>query len=405
MLFRSALKDVYDTNPEILAAREKVKKTEADLGLAKSGWQPTVGLTGGISRARTKADGMNLKDNYTQKEYGISASQNIFKGFTTSAQIQAAKSLVSVQEANLYATEQNVFMLAIDAYINVLNAKEVLKLNKHNEKVLKEYYDLYVEKEKVGVLTKTDVAQAKARLEGAKYHVIEAQAKYDNSLETFRRIYGKVEDSYQKIDIKNIKVSFPKRVEDAEKTALAKHPAILAMKAQEEAADNNITVSKQTIMPSVDIKASSIKYDDIPVAKGITDSQIGIYLTIPLYDQGITFSKTSKAKAEKAEVQMALSQTRRMVLEKLHQAWNLYQAQVVAIHSAEARVSASKLALSGVRDEQARGRRTVLDVLNAEQEVLDSQVMLTQAEHAKISAFFAVLSGMGELTPEYLELK
>lgn len=400
----TALKNVYESNPQILAEREKVKKTEADLGLARTGWQPTLGATAGIARAKTKVDGLNAKDTYTQKEYGISASQNIFQGFTTTAQIKAAKSALSAQQANLYATEQDVFLSAIDTYIRILNAKEVLKLNKHSEKVLREYYDLYVEKEKVGVLTKTDVAQAKARLEGAKYRVIDAQAQYDNSLETFRRIYGKVEDTYQSIRVEDTKASFPKNIEEAEKMALATHPAIIAMKAQEDAAEENITVSRQTLMPSVDIKASAIKYDDVPVADKMTDGRIGVYLTVPLYDKGITSAKTQKAKAEKSEVQMALAQTQRVVLEKLRQAWNLYQAQTAAIQSAKARVVASKLALSGVRDEQARGRRTVLDVLNAEQELLDSQVMLTQAEHAKTAAYFAVLSGTGQLSAHNLGL-
>lgn len=399
-----ALEDVYRTNPEILAGREKVSQTQADVDLSKTGWQPAIGANAGISRAKTKVNGLHSEDTYTQKEYGITLTQNIFKGFSTTAQIDAAKSILKAEEANLYATEQNVFLSAINAYIDVLNAKEVLKLNKNNEKVLNEYYDLYVEKEKVGVLTKTDVAQAKARLEGAKYRVIDAKAKYDNALETFRRIYGKVEDNYQPIDLKNYENLFPKSIDDAEKQALKNHPAILAANAMYQAADENVTVARQTLMPSVDIKASALKYDDVPVANEMTDSRIGIYLTVPLYDQGATFAKTKKAKAEKSQVQVMITQTERVVLEKLHQAWNLHQAQTSAIRSAESRVSASKLALSGVRDEQQRGRRTVLDVLNAERELLDSKVMLTQAKHAKISAFFAVLSGIGKLTPEHLGL-
>ncbi len=400
----TSLQQVYETNPQILAEREKVNKTAADLDLAKTGWQPTIGATAGIARAKTKVDALNQDDSYTQKEYGISASQNIFHGFSTTAQIKAMKSLLRAQEANLYATEQRVFLSAIDAYIHVLNTQQVLKLNQNNERVLKQYYDLYVEKEKVGVLTKTDVAQAQARWEGAKYRVIEARAEYDNALETFRRIYGMVDETYPEINLKRAEDIFPRNIEEAERTALASHPALTAVEAQEEAAEENITVARQTLMPSVDIKASVLKYHDIPVAEEITDSRIGVYLTVPLYDKGATFANTKKAKAEKSEIKMKYTETRRVVLEQLRQAWNLYQAQTSAIASAKARVSANKLALAGVRDEQQRGRRTVLDVLNAEQELLDSQVMLTQAKHAKISAYFAVLSGMGQLTPQNLNI-
>lgn len=398
----SSLKEVYMANPDILAARQKVEASESKLGLSKSGWQPAIGASAGIARAKTKATGMMVDESYTQKQIGVNLEQNIFEGFVTTAQIKAAKSALRAERAQLYATEQRVFLSAVNAYIDVLNAKEVLNLDKNNEKVLKEYYDLYVQKEKVGVLTKTDVAQAKARLEGAKYRLIDARAQYDNKLETFRRIFGKVEDKYQDITLNETQNIFPKSIAEAEQIALKSHPAVLAAEAQYDAADENITVARQTYMPKVDIKASAAKYDDIPVVDEIKDGRIGVYLTVPLYDKGVAFARTKEAKAQASEVKVLITQTQRAVLEQLRQAWNIYQAQTAAIVSAEARVQASRLALSGVRDEQERGRRTVLDVLNAEQELLDSKVMLTRAKHGKISAYFAVLSGMGALTPENL---
>ena len=179
---------------------------------------------------------------------------------------------------------------------------------------------------------------------------------------------------------------------------------LVAVQAQYAAADENITVARQTYMPSVDVKASAVKYHDIPVVDEITDGRIGVHLTVPLYDKGVTRAQKRKAKATRSEVQMMMIQTRRTILEHLRQAWNRYQAQKSAIEAADLRVRAARLALSGVRDEQEQGRRTVLDVLNAERELLDARVMRTQAGHARVAAYFAVLSGMGRLTPEALSL-
>ena len=95
---------------------------------------------------------------------------------------------------------------------------------------------------------------------------------------------------------------------------------------------------------------------------------------------------------------------RRVVVENLGAAWNIYHSQESAIRAATAGVHANKAALAGVRDGQANGRRTVLDVLNAEQDLLNAQVAHTHAKHAQVAAFFAVLSAMGDLSPDNLGL-
>jgi len=401
----TALREIDASNPEITAARSVVKASGADVRQSWAGWQPSVGVSAGIARAKTKADQMGIDESYTQKQLGVSVEQNLFQGFATNARIDAAKGQLQAEQAALYATRQTVFLEAVQAYLNVLNTREVLALRRNNEKVLREYYNLFSQKEQVGVLTKTDVAQAEARLELAKYAVIAAKADYDNALETYRRIYGQAENQYTDVSTDRLKPVFPKTIQEAEQQALANHPSILAADARYRAADAQITVARQTILPSVDVKASAMRFDDIPLADRVDDSRIGVYLTVPLYDKGTALAQTQKAKANASAVKAQITGAQRAVLEKLNQAWNIYQAQTAAITSAQIRIKASRLALDGVRDEQERGRRTVLDVLNAEQEVLDAQVSLTQAHHRQTLAFFSVLSGTGALTPHNLGIE
>ncbi len=401
----TALREIDASNPEITAARSIVKASGADVRQSWAGWQPSVGVSAGIARAKTKADQMGIDESYTQKQLGVSVEQNLFQGFATNARIDAAKGQLQAEQASLYATRQTVFLEAVQAYLNVLNTREVLALRRNNEKVLREYYNLFSQKEQVGVLTKTDVAQAEARLELAKYAAIAAKADYDNALETYRRIYGQTENQYTDVSTDRLKPVFPKTIQEAEQQALANHPSILAADARYRSADAQITVARQTILPSVDVKASAMRFDDIPLADRVDDSRIGVYLTVPLYDKGTALAQTQKAKAHASAVKAQITGAQRAVLEKLNQAWNIYQAQTAAITSAQIRIKASRLALDGVRDEQERGRRTVLDVLNAEQEVLDARVSLTQAHHRQTQAFFSVLSGTGALTPHNLGIE
>ena len=183
------------------------------------------------------------------------------------------------------------------------------------------------------------------------------------------------------------------------------HPVIMALNAQEAAARENITVARKSRMPSVDIKASAVQINDIPIADKLRDGRVGIYLSMPLYDKGNASANVEKVRHTVAGIQDQAIDARRTIVERLRQAWNMYDAQTFAISAAQAAARANELALEGTREEQARGRRTVLDVLNAEQELLNSRVSLTRARHGKVAAYFAVLAATGKLSPENLGLK
>ena len=396
------LKRVYESNPVIEQGRTAVDVAMADVKSASTGLQPYLGLTGNAGIARTKLGDYTF--DYSPLQYGAEFQQNLFQGGATFAQIKSAKGVVAAENANLYAIQQNVFMDAINAYIELLNSREVLKLNDNNQRVLTEYYNFVHDNQSVGRLTKTDVSQAAARLEMAKYYVSDATAQYENAIEVYRRIYGVVPDNLDEIDLEPVMHLFPDDIAKAEQIALQRHPVLLALNAQEQATKQKITAAYQSMLPSVDVRGAIQQIDDVPYIDTIRDGRIGVYLRVPLYDKGNAFANVDKVRANIAGIQDQTINARRVIIENLRSAWNIYLAQDYAINATRASVDANQVALDGIRDEQARGRRTVLDVLNAEQELLNSRVAHARAKHAKISAFFAILSAVGKLTPENLGL-
>lgn len=397
-----ALEDVYNTNPNLTSQRENLKAAETKIQQAYAGWKPGISVGGAMMYVDGKAAGRDLDDD-TVKGIGAYATQNLFEGFKTQSQIKAAKYLVMAEKSRLYDVEQSTFLAAINAYIDVLNAKEVLHLQKNNQAVLTKYYELYYQKFKVGVLTQTDVAQAEARLERAKTEVINAQANYNNALEVFRNIYGYTLDKYDDIKFSGLGSLFPENINQAEDIAQQKHPYILYARAMKSSADENITIAQSGFFPSLDLNAAALSMRDLPYMDKYEGYTVGLNLTIPLYDKGISNSKTAEAKYTAAYYSEQIMLAKRKVTENLRQSWNNLEARRASLKSVKIRIKANKMALDGVKDEQARGSRTVLDVLDAEQELLDAKVALTKAKHGEISAYFAVLSSVGNLTAENLK--
>jgi hypothetical protein len=64
------------------------------------------------------------------------------------------------------------------------------------------------------------------------------------------------------------------------------------------------------------------------------------------------------------------------------------------VASAQSQVTASEIALNGVREEAKAGQRTTLDVLNAQQALVNARVALVTAQHDRVVASYAVPTSM-----------
>ena len=85
-------------------------------------------------------------------------------------------------------------------------------------------------------------------------------------------------------------------------------------------------------------------------------------------------------------------------------AWGQLVAGKAQVQSAQAQVTASEIALNGVREEAKAGQRTTLDVLNAQQALVNARVALVTAQHDRVVASYAVLNAVGRLSPIVLNL-
>ena len=68
------------------------------------------------------------------------------------------------ERANLIAQEQTSFINAVNAYVGVIQAQQLLALNVNNEQVLAKQLQATNDRFRVGEITRTDVAQAEAAL-------------------------------------------------------------------------------------------------------------------------------------------------------------------------------------------------------------------------------------------------
>ena len=174
-----ALALTYATNPALLAARAQLRSVDENVPQALSGWRPQVSISANAGyiegtnqqyiRPSIFGPGRTTESNALRgtNTASLAVSQPLFRGGATRANTNRAENQVLAQRATLIGAEQTAFGNAVNAYVGVIQATQVLALNINNEQVLNRQLQATRERFRVGEITRTDVAQAEAAFAGA----------------------------------------------------------------------------------------------------------------------------------------------------------------------------------------------------------------------------------------------
>lgn len=400
-----ALAAAYQTNPTLQAQRAQLRATDEGVPQALSGWRPTVqaqGTYGATHTDTTLNTGATSKGDIEPYTGSVTLSQNVFAGGrTVNATDQAEFGVLAGREA-LMSVEQATLFNAVQAYMNVIRDQSVVELNRNNVDVLQRQLEATTDRFRVGELTRTDTAQAEARLSLAKSNLTAAEAQLTASRAFYERVVGQMPGTLEKPPVV---AGLPETEEDARAVAEKNNPTLQSARYAEQANREAISVAKGALLPSVDVQAQ-YQYGRDPslTVRDVEESSIVGVLTIPLYQAGVEYSQVREAKELHNQSRLQVAAAMREVDEAVRNAWNQLLSSRASIVSNQEGVNASEIALEGVRQESEVGARTTLDVLNAEQEYLNARVSLVSAERDLAVAEYGLLAAMGQLTARNLEL-
>ncbi|MCB2113161.1 MAG: TolC family outer membrane protein [Parvularculaceae bacterium] len=403
-----ALSLAYQTNPTIAAERARQQATKEQTAQAWAQALPQIQANASYVKndetqnfnqsvfGQPVATERNFK--LTSKTAGVSGEQPIFTGLRNFNAIRAAKSRVRAGDAQLALVEQDVLQRAAQAYFDVVRDQAVFEATGNNVEVLLRQQREAQLRFEVGEVTKTDVAQADARLAQSRAQLTTSQARLAVSRAAFAEIIGQ---SPATLDADPDLPPAPNSLDEAQSIAASGAPVVVRARMAEQASRRDVAIAKGAFSPTISLTAS-YQYADEPNSFINTDEQFayGARARMPIFLGGLNISRVREARALNEADRRRIEESERRATAAVTSAWERLQAARANIVSAKAQVEANDLALKGVRREAQLGVRTTLDVLDAEQEFLNAQVSLANAERDARSATFQLLAAMGVLGPE-----
>lgn len=310
--------------------------------------------------------------------------------------IDIAKESVLATRQALVGVEQNVLLGAVQAYFGVRSAVENVSINENSVRVVGEFLRATQDQFDVGEVTRTDVAQAEARLAAARAALAAAEGALATSRESYKAATGRYPGALASAPRAP---ALPKSLDEARSVAQRSHPAILQAQHQAKVADLQIALAAAQRLPELTGSAALTKNEG-----GTDSSAIGIELSQTIFSGGALSAAHRKAIAGRDASRAALLQSSVTITQGVGNAWSDIEVARAQIAATERQIEAATIAYDGVREEAKLGARTTLDVLDAEQELLDARATKITAEANLQVANYSLLASMGLLTADHLTL-
>jgi outer membrane protein len=411
----AALVRAYQNNPQLNAQRAAVRSTDENVPQALSGYRPKVALTASAGYQYTDVNSTQggtptdllrtpLHGANAPRSAGLTVTQTLFNGNQTANKTRAAESQVSGAREALRVLEQTVLLSAATIYMDYLRDAAILEVQKSNTRVLEQTLKQTQDRFNVGEVTRTDVAQSEAQLAAGRTQQLAAEATLTTTRSNFRRIIGNEPQALAPgapVD-RFLPATLPAAVE----LSLTENPNVTASMFGIDVNFLQVKVAEGALLPTVTVQAAVQQSYEQAIN---TFSQFGAsaiaQVSVPLYQGGAEYSLIRQSKENLAQQRLVLEQTRDQARANTVTAWGQLVAGKAQVSSAQAQVTASEIALNGVREEAKAGQRTTLDVLNAQQALVNARVALVTAQHDRVVASYGVLNTIGRLSPIVMKLR
>jgi outer membrane protein len=409
--FTTALKKAYKNNPELNAERESLNISKQELNISKSSYLPTVTLSGSKSEEETEKltnhDGSNASiTNVDPTVKSITIEQTLID-FGRGAELAKSKIGINLANAKLLKKEQEILYKSIQAYTELVSAREKLKINQSNVNLL----DRQVETDRIrlerGSISLSDVAQSESSLAGAQAKLIQAENDFLTSKLNYENVIGKLNDPELLDKSSIVEAKLPDELNSAIEISKKSNPNLIIAQLEYEQSKKDTTSARSDLAPSATLSFDRSKTDDLSATYDEREKDtLKATITWPFFSGGKNIASLRKNQSLELQKNLLLDNMIKKNQTDVASAWSKYQSNKSLLNSVRTQVDAAEIANEGIVAEYNSGSdRTTLEVIQSNSLLLNAQISLADSEKNYILSQFNLLKSIGLLNSEYLKIK
>lgn len=168
-----------DSRPEVKRSMLAIEQSALNTKMAKSGYMPTISLTGGLSDSHMTGSQTNwakqMKNNFSG-QLGVSVSIPIFDNRKNKSAVERAKVAETTAQLDMQDTQKQLYQTIETYWLNATNSQAKYVAAKSSVESLETSYDLMTEQFNLGLKNIAELLNSRANLLNAQQQML--QDKY-----------------------------------------------------------------------------------------------------------------------------------------------------------------------------------------------------------------------------------
>ena len=362
--------------PYLKGSRYKLSSTKFEYKSSIYNFFPTVSY----SFTYSKYTDINPND-YFSRNHTLTLEWEIYKSgrniFNYKYKKFSYKSYNDKYKQDILNTVYNVKV----AYFKAVARKKILNYRKEQLKSATVDYELALKKYKLGLVKKSDILNAKVRLENIKYKYIIAETDYKTSIAELNSLIGFPLDRKTIVDENTLEIYSSGKIPDfkyLEHYLLTNRPELKSIKNQIKALKYKTKTELFKFTPSVSVFYSRIKNYN-PLIGDDNYNVYGIKLNWLIFDGLGRYYKYISAKKQELSSRENLKETERKLRLKLYKSYIKLKQYYKNLEVAKVILEKAKINYKQTFGEYKVGKNDIVALVKAESDLASAQEQLTEA--------------------------
>lgn len=420
--FADDLLDIYrlaaTSDPQLRAAEAERLAIQEIRPQSRALLFPSVNLTanGGINRqdltlpATRGADGSRAGggdiSTFTSHGFALNLVQPVYNRGTKAA-LRQADARIGQADAIYAVAQQELILRVATRYFDVLAALDNLSFARAEKIAIARQLEQSVQRFEVGLIAVTDVNEAQARYDLAVAQEISA----DNAVASTREALLEVTGDYpEQLDVLRADIPLPSPdptdIEQWADAALRQNFQISAAEFAAQVAREEIERQRARRFPTLEIVGTHSFADSGGGRFGgsqIDSDSITLQLNAPIYEGGLTNSRTREAQFRHTQARELLEQQQRAVLRQTRAAYLNVLANISRVDALKEAVRSNQSRVDATQAGLDVGIRTAVDLLDAQRELFRARSEYARARYDYILENLRLKQATGILSVPDLE--
>lgn len=396
-----AAQKAVESNPQVQARWHAFLAAVEEQSVAKGGLLPQIDVGATLGRERKNAAPGAGGDfgTYNFATAELNLRQMIFDGRLSQSEIKRLGHAQLTRYYELLEASEQVALAAVQAYADVVAARELVDGAKENFVIHKQTAMQVDERFKAGVGRGADSEQANGRLALAESSLLNEMTKLNDANARYLNVLGEVPSPGLRPLPDPFKLgTMPKNILDALIFGLPNNPSLNAAAENARSKEAEVSAKQSAFLPRVDARAYANRGNNSGGYRGNSQTEgVQLALSYNLYRGGSDVARTRQAGALRDQAlelkEKACRDARQTITIAFHDVKSLTE-QLVYLD--QHRLSTEK-AREAYRSQFDIGQRTLLDLLDTQNEFFAANQAYISARYKQIAAQARTLAGSGQL--------